>query len=258
MKKPVITLDEKREIQLAMLKEVDAFCRVNDIRYSLSYGTLLGAVRHKGFIPWDDDMDIMMPLPDMLRFKKEFKSDLVCYGDVDNQKYYEFAHSKVINKQTYYQSGLIVKSYGVNIDLYPFLGLPGSKEEIDSFLDEGTKIMRKRLWLMKWRSRIVRRFPIKTLPLFHHYQVKYRDFLFQYPYDHSKYHLCFGGDLVWRDIFDFDIFENIIDMPFENEKFMAISCYDTFLTKVYGDYMTPPPLEQRHPYHGGASVLHWW
>ena len=65
-----ITLEERKQIQLRMLIEIDAFCRKHNIRYSLAYGTLIGAIRHKGFIPWDDDVDIMMPLPDMLRFKE--------------------------------------------------------------------------------------------------------------------------------------------------------------------------------------------
>ena len=68
-KRKQISLEEKKSIQLEMLKEIDAFCRNNNIKYSLAFGTLIGAVRHKGFIPWDDDVDIMMPLPDMLRFR---------------------------------------------------------------------------------------------------------------------------------------------------------------------------------------------
>lgn len=253
MKKQYINLEEKRKIQLKMLKEVDDFCRKNDIRYSLAYGTLLGAIRHKGFIPWDDDMDIMMPLPDMLRFKKEFKSSTICYGDIDNQEYYEFAHSKIIQTQTTQKAGLIVNTYGVNIDLYPILGLPDTKEKIDDFIAKGKVVLKKRLWLMKWRSRIIRRFPIKNIPLYTRYQRIYHDYLFQYPYDESNFHLCYGGGLHWGNIYDYDLFEQTIDLPFEDCTFMAIASYDKFLTHFYGDYMTPPPVDQRHPYHGGGK-----
>lgn len=251
MKKTAITLEEKRRIQLGMLKEVDAFCRKNNIRYSLGYGTLLGAVRHQGFIPWDDDMDIMMPLPDMLRFKQEFKSDNVRYCDIDTQMYYGFSHSKVVDTHTYAQNGVIVKGHGIDIDLYPILGLPQTENEINAFFEKGRAIMNKRLWLMKWRSRIIRRFPIKNIPLYSKYQRIYHDYLFQYPYGVSKYYFSYGGGLHWRNVYDFDIFKSLIDLPFEGEKFMAISCYDEFLTHFYGDYMTPPPEDQRHPYHGG-------
>ena len=72
-KRMPLSLEEKRKIQLSMLDEVDAFCRKNSIRYSLACGTLLGAIRHKGFIPWDDDMDIVMPEPDFLRFYEKIE-----------------------------------------------------------------------------------------------------------------------------------------------------------------------------------------
>lgn len=251
MKKHAIALEEKRKVQLEMLKEVDAFCRKSNIRYSLAFGTLLGAVRHKGFIPWDDDMDIMMPLPDMLRFKKEFKSDNVKYCDIDTQRYYGFPFSRIVDTNTYTQNGLIVKGHGVDIDLYPILGLPQTKDEIDVFFEEGRKIMNKRLRLMHWRGKIISRFPIRTIPFYTKYQRVYHDFLFQYPYGVSKYYFCYGGGLHWRNVYDFDIFESVIDLPFEEETFMAISCYDKFLTHFYGDYMTPPPENQRCPYHGG-------
>ena len=81
--KQEISFEEKKRIQLEMLDEIDAFCRANNIRYSIAFGTLLGAVRHKGFIPWDDDVDIMMPLPDLMRFKQMFKSNTIDYLDVD-------------------------------------------------------------------------------------------------------------------------------------------------------------------------------
>lgn len=252
MRKQAISLEDKRRIQLVMLKEVDAFCRKNSIRYSLAFGTLLGAVRHKGFIPWDDDMDIMMPLPDMIRFKQEFKSDNVQYCDIDTQKYYSYSHSKLVDTHTYSQNGVILKGHGIDIDLYPILGLPQTEDEINVFFKKARVIMNKRLWLMKWRGRIIRRLPIKNIPLYSRYQRLYHDFLFRYPYGVSKYYFCYGGGLHWRNVYDFDIFEKLIDLPFEGEKFMAISCYDEFLTHFYGDYMTPPPENQRHPYHGGA------
>lgn len=70
-----LTLSELQSVSLEILCKIDSFCRKNNIRYSLTYGTLIGAVRHKGFIPWDDDVDIMMPRPDYERFLSEFKSN---------------------------------------------------------------------------------------------------------------------------------------------------------------------------------------
>lgn len=79
-----LSLEERKKVQLEMLKEVDTFCRENNIKYALSCGTLIGAIRHKGFIPWDDDVDITMPFDDMVHFLKIFKSDKIEICDAFN------------------------------------------------------------------------------------------------------------------------------------------------------------------------------
>ena len=70
-----LTLPELQSICLEILIDIDDFCTKNNIRYSLAHGTLIGAIRHKGFIPWDDDLDINMPRPDYEKFKNTYKSD---------------------------------------------------------------------------------------------------------------------------------------------------------------------------------------
>ena len=96
---------EIRNIQLNMLDEIDAFCRTEGIRYSMAFGTLLGAIRHKGYIPWDDDMDIIMPLPDMQVFKKKFKSKDLKYLDIDTCKHFEYHFSRIGYEPTYCKTG---------------------------------------------------------------------------------------------------------------------------------------------------------
>lgn len=245
-----VTVDERKRIQLQMLMEIDEFCRKNNIRYTLAYGTLIGAIRHQGFIPWDDDVDIMMPLPDMLRFKESFKSNNMLYVDVDTDDMYQYAFSRIVHKGTYTKQGVMYSLGGVCIDLYPILGLPSSLDEVNDFLKQASNELTKRMRFIRLMNFIRRFLPIRTIPGFHKAMKRYRDFLFQFPYEGTRYYFTNGGELEMRNVYDFDLFQNIIDVPFEGHVFNAVSCYDHHLRHFYGDYMQLPPEDKRVPYHG--------
>ena len=254
MKNKPITLEERKKIQLEMLKEIDSFCRSNNIRYSLAFGTLLGAIRHKGFIPWDDDVDIMMPLPDMLKFKEKFHSEVLKYCDVDTETDYEFSFSRIANTNTINKIGIIVETYGICIDVYPLISVPSEHDKREEFFNNANKIGKRRKSLVKWRSRIITRFPIRNIPGFHKSVKKYRDFMFNTePYGSTGMYYIIAGPLRLRNkmTYDFDMFENIIEVEFEGYKFLATAHYDKYMKLRYGDYMQLPPENQRHPYHGG-------
>lgn len=252
--KKSITLEEQKYVQFEMLKEIDTFCRANDIRYSLAFGTLLGAIRHKGFIPWDDDVDIMMPLPEMLRFKQLFHSEKMKYCDVDTEKHYEYGFSRIANVNTINIKGMIVNSYGICIDLYPLVAIPHGIDEREHFFKKVNQLYKHRAFMMKWNSRAIRYLPIKSLPYFDRVMKRYRDFiLFTCKYGSTHMYYIVAGPLSLRDkmTYDYDLFEEQIEVEFEGHCFCAIKEYDKYLTMRYGDYMQLPPEEQRHPYHGG-------
>lgn len=252
--KKEISLRERKQIQLGMLKEVDTFCQTNNIRYSLAFGTLLGAIRHKGYIPWDDDVDIMMPLPDMLRFKETFKSKELKYCDVDTESYYEYAFSRIVHMGTYDKKGLIYKQYGINIDLYPIISIPCVDKEKELFFQKAEKFQKRRLRLMEWRRRCVKYLPIKTIYGHEAAIRKYRDYMFNTPrYGSTGLYYIIGGPLHLKErmTYNQDLFKNLISVKFEGVEFQAISQYDYYMRLRYGDYMQLPPIEERHPYHGG-------
>ena len=252
MKKPPITLEERKKIQLVMLDEIDSFCRKNNIRYSLAFGTLIGAIRHKGYIPWDDDVDIIMPLPDMLRFKSEFKSEQLAYVDIDTMPYYEFHFSRIGYLPTYSRTGLIERSYGVNIDLYPVVGMPDTEEGIQKFLTEINPLYQKRLKQITWRHRLIKYFPFVIIPGYSTTIRRFRDrVLNSYPYETAKNYLH-AGSVRRINIMDFDVFDGFIDVEFEGHTYQAVAKYHKYLTHCFGDYMQLPPEDQRHPYHGGT------
>lgn len=236
-----------------MLVEIDTFCRKHNIKYILAFGTLLGAVRHKGYIPWDDDVDISMPLEDMMRFKKEFKSKKLKYLDVDTDFDYCFPFSRISHEGTYQKDGYFIE-YGVNIDLYPMIEVSSSQERISALINLEIPLLTKRLTYMKWNSRWRRFLPFHfNLPGYRKSIRNYRDFLFNmFSEGGGRFHIFAGPSRLFEaHTFDFNPFDEINDIEFEGLKFMAPAKYHEFLTKRYGNYMELPPEDQRHPYHGG-------
>jgi len=254
MKSRLITFEEQKQIQFEMLQEIDSFCRVNGIRYSLAFGTLLGSIRHQGYIPWDDDIDIMMPLPDLLRFKNSFYSENLKYCDVDTEEYYLFPFSRVAHKNTFKKRGICFKSYGVCIDIYPIISLPSSRLEQNVFFEKAEMLQKKRLFFIRLRSCLIRVFPIKTIIGFKRKMKSYRDFiLFSNDYiDGKDAYYIIAGPLSLRErmTYNKDMFSRMSIGWFEGKEFPIIADFDYFLTLRYGDYMSLPPENQRHPYHG--------
>ena len=121
-------------ISLEILKDVDAFCKANGIRYSMAYGTLLGAVRHKGFIPWDDDVDIVMMRSDYERFCREYKSDKYeLFGNPRTSDAYvayaRVADMKDTESRTYIPWAGNRQDQGVRIDVFPLDYAPDDEQE---------------------------------------------------------------------------------------------------------------------------------
>ena len=128
-----ITLAEKKQLMLSVMDEIDAFCRENGLTYFLVGGTLLGAVRHKGFIPWDDDMDIGLPRKDYERLIREFRSGSgkVRVFDFRNKEDYFWPSAKAVAENTVlYELDDRKHPIGVFIDVFPFDGFVGPREEI--------------------------------------------------------------------------------------------------------------------------------
>lgn len=258
MKAKEITFEERKTIQLEMLKEIDAFCRANNIRYTLACGTLIGAIRHGGYIPWDDDVDITMPYEDMMRFKQLFNSRTMKYCDVETEINYGYAFSRIADKRTYRKYGWFGKDLGICIDVYPVIECWNDGELLCNFIEEASLLIRKRKKIKKIYNLITGRIPfVKSIP-------GYMSFVKKYYYFMTNKLLCegsgvyyqIGGPLkgknnnFYKNTWTFNPFEEIIDIPFESFTFKAPARYDEFLKVRYGDYMKLPPEDQRHPYHG--------
>lgn len=261
MKEKEISLNDRKSLQLEMLNEIDSFCRKNGIKYALSCGTLIGAIRHGGYIPWDDDVDITMLFPDILRFRELFKSDNIEYIDIETDRDYGFHFSRLVSKKTYSKLGLH-RGLGVCIDLYPIIECSNDIEKLKELLPKGNKLLKKRLLYMKWYSRIQRFTPFSQLPGYKKAMNDYYSFMINEVQSiGGGYYYQMGGPLIdnsngfFHNLWPFNPLEELVEVNFEDSKFMIPERYDEFLRVRYGDYMQLPPEDQRRPYHGGSPCF---
>lgn len=260
-----LSKNEIKTIQLDILQSIHQFCETNNIRYSLAYGTLLGAIRHKGYIPWDDDIDVMMPRPDYERFIQNYPNfcDRYIVQTYNNDDSYYLWCAKVYDNRTE-QITFPTKS-GVCVDVFPIDGLPDTLEEVRKYIKMKRKLFFRRL-VFTCRNNSYRpgnkfvnafKYIIKRILVPSRSAViKQIEQLYKsYPYSDSNY----VGDII--DLFGErgwlkkEIFEDYTIASFENLQVKIIKDYDTFLKARYGDYLQLPPEEERVPGH--AAPVYW-
>lgn len=247
-----LTPEELQQRQLVLLEELDRVCRENGLRYSLSGGSLLGAVRHKGFIPWDDDVDVFLPRPDYDRFIEIYNAKAKgSYAmSYDTEPTYYRIFTRIYDEQTVLvQRGL--KLGGVFIDVFAVDGQPSDYDEFLAYCKKTKELKKKIRWSTNYLKNAVNPF-FKTLlflisghrPAKRAASIKELEALLRsYPLEKSEYAGCIiGGSGVGTHIAA-STFDEYTDYPFEHLTVRGIKDYDTYLKKMYGDYMTPPPLK---------------
>lgn len=256
-----IELKDMRTIQLDIMDKIDYICRENGLRYSLGGGTLLGAVRHKGYIPWDDDIDIMLPRPDYERFLTLFDGrypNLVLQHYKNDDTYY-FLFAKVYDNRTCLIEENTVG--GVYVDVFPVDGLP-SEEGLSGYIKElyetkenlirSTKFYKfksgKLMYLKYLLKQIVYPSRRKVIELLD------KQFI-SFPFETSDFAGAITGIYFEKEHMPASTFKEYTELTFEEHKYMAIADYDSYLTKHYGDYMKLPPIEQQVSNH--SYKVYW-
>ncbi|MBQ7544220.1 MAG: LicD family protein [Synergistaceae bacterium] len=263
--------------ELEILKVFQDICRRHGLRYFAIGGTCLGAVRHKGFIPWDDDVDIGMPYEDYLKFaeiaQKELPSNYALYGH-RHPRAFKIAYAlRLHDKNTTFfpKECSRVRDYGmgIHIDILVMNGLPAGRFA-RAVLFAKLKCYRIMNTLMRMQLEVSRSplraaakrllyfllAPLRKLKPYYYFTVKQEELLSKYPFGCSDKMM-----FAWRDftrspegwysmIFHYDDFKDSVEVPFEDTT-IAVPCgYDRYLTMDFGDYMKLPPEEKR--ISGGA------
>lgn len=260
----ILTIEDVRKVQLEILEYFKEKCVENNLRYYLAYGTLLGAVRHKGYIPWDDDIDVVMPRTDYEGFLKLMSTDNHSYIKIvhlDNCQYFLGPYAMLINTNTGMTHDMVRQEYindlGVYIDIFPLDGRPESEEL--------SKMLREHLWLKKLDSLLIYKNPgssnklkalqkkicIPVLRLFGQKRICKKIEILSMKYEYDKSKLIgepWGPESRW--IVKKAWFEKGIDISFEGIEFCAPEKYKKCLEKWYGNYMELPPVEERKLTHG--------
>ena len=254
-----------------VLKQISDICDKYNWRWFLTYGTLIGAIRDKGIIPWDDDIDIMMPRPDYEKLKKYFsdhESEVIPLKLFEKNSVSNYPHYiSRISDQRYH---LIFKNeadynIGLFVDIYPLDGIGNDYQTAVKTIHKTKKLAslcfltsRKRFSTDNTESKLkmFMKFPAyiwARLMGNSHYINKLENIATRYDYDTSNYVACVGWPAGKkygreRDIFDRKIFETKL-AEFEDSKFPIPIGYDEFLTVTYGDYMTPPSDAGKKVHH---------
>ncbi|RHR40206.1 LicD family protein [Parabacteroides sp. AF18-52] len=254
-----MSLDEMKKIQLDILIDVARFCEENGIRYYLTYGTLLGAVRHKGYIPWDDDIDIMMPRPDYQRFLNMYNNENSNYRSLSYHSDLKYPNlfarvedtRTIQNEKITYENGV-----GVSIDIFPLDGVPEYAFSIYlRFLEVLRIVLYCRLQQIISKKNIFKKglsLIIMKLPFgIYKYCLNVVDKMLRLSsYDKSdKVALLVVMTREKKELFEKNMLEKTVLLEFENNCFFAPYKYDAVLKSLYGDYMKLPPVCERVPKH---------
>lgn len=261
-----------REIQLKeleLLKKFDKFCQENRLEYFLCGGTLLGAIRHKGFIPWDDDIDVFMPRPEFGKLQKLLKKN----NKLENAEFTSYFLKNSIYpyikledmRSLYKESDAVRDTNRIWIDIFAIDGF-SNNQVLDFILIKTVKVLR--FFLARFLKRAVLENEVNKIKKFFHLILSPIVLLFPantwaktieavcmtIPYNKTAY----VGGVQWG----YGLNEKLpksgierIDVEFEGCIFPGLKCYEQYLTQLYGNYMEFPPAEKRTPHMASDNVF---
>ena len=260
--KLLLSSEEQRQCIFNILLYLDGVCRENSIHYSLTGGTLLGAVRHKGFIPWDDDIDVFLTRPEFEKLNRllhQQKKYTWLTTDSDN---WHAGYCRIVDPTTEVFDDELgeLKGLGLFIDVCIVDGLPNNPIIRLLFMSRLRLLYRLRRSTYEQKradtphnpvkriiKRVVRRITLLKGP--EHWTRKINRICSKYPVEKSTYVANLLSQYGKKELLHKSGFDRYHEMTFEGHSFMVFDGWEEYLTNIYGDYMTLPPEEKRHGHH---------
>jgi lipopolysaccharide cholinephosphotransferase len=241
-----LSLKEIQDRLLEIMADVDAFCRKEGLRYSIAFGTLLGAVRHGGFIPWDDDIDIIMPRPDFDRFVALYPKD-GRFRCLYRTKDFYAGYAKVNDPTTLAKDHKTRFHFGVNLDIFPLDAVPEDADQQYRFMHRLIHLHRR---LYMRNKRFPYGSPFMLLETRFHsldaWWKKCDDFIHTVDYGSTPLIAHMLGSSTYESVHRKELFDTLTDISFAGLNVLAFKDTHAYLTQVFGaDYMTPPPENKR-------------
>lgn len=242
-----LTSTEVKQVLKNLLQILDSFCRDNKINYWVCGGTLLGTIRHSGFIPWDDDIDVLMKWDDYLRFMHSFPdSELFSVVGLERTPRSEcfLPFGKILDKRTIIRedSSFLRIVCPVSLDIFPLVGVPGDALKRKSFFFYYKEILNE-----AWEDYYANDGDLSAHERMYSRQ---REFFTKYDANKSDY-VGVLGTVYWeRDFTRREVYETTLRMQFEDIEVNVPGGYREYLDNLYGEsWMTPPPVEERKSHH---------
>lgn len=273
MKKVELSFEQHQAILYEILYMIDDFCKKYDIEYFLIGGTLLGAVRHHGIIPWDDDVDIAMTRSNYVKFVSLFRNNCpVGYHIFDffHEDWYDLPFAKITKDNTLMRKAIgKIPPLGIWVDIFVVDGCGNGLTNAQSFFKSTSKkIINTHFYFWgdpkvnfdMWKSKLLYYLEIKPLSFFVPIKKWYLRRIYKkaetYSVEESEYSAVVVNGLYGDgEVQPSKSFLNLAKKKFGEKELPVPSLWHEYLSGVYGDYMTPPPIEKRTRHGLGVSFL---
>lgn len=268
-----LSLPEIKQRLLVLMIKFDKICRREGLTYSLMYGTLIGAGRHAGFIPWDEDVDIVMPQRDYQRFlslsefRQQKNDDEVLLYDYSTREQigvsFPFTYAKLVDNLTEIKAEKFREVGGLWIDIFPLISVP---QELNERKRE-FKILRRnheRLSAAHRFRSLTNASPVVMLKQIRcnfyfaicnrivKHMINIQNRFADYTSDKIA---MLGTEVGEQNVFSSDLFDDLTDIEFEKYNFSAFRSYDKILTHIYGNWKKMPPEDKRVGNHEYKAFL---